>query len=114
MNRGYLNAALDHLHAEHNFDLLIEGGAEGADKLAGRWAMERGIDHVTVWANWEGRGRQAGIYRNGLMLKLFPVELVVAFPGGTGTRNMVNQARAAGVQVIEIGGEPIRSGEAKD
>jgi hypothetical protein len=34
-------------------------------------------------------------------------DLVVAFPGGRGTANMIEQARKAGVEVLEIK-EPIR------
>ena len=29
-------------------------------------------------------------------------DLVVAFPGGAGTANMIKQARKAGVEVIEV------------
>jgi hypothetical protein len=33
-------------------------------------------------------------------------DLVVAFPGGRGTADMVRRARAAGISVIEIGATP--------
>jgi hypothetical protein len=36
------------------------------------------------------------------MLEEGKPDLVVAFPGGTGTANMVKQARAAGVEVLEV------------
>jgi hypothetical protein len=31
-------------------------------------------------------------------------ELVIAFPGGSGTADMVRRARAANIPVIEVGG----------
>jgi len=82
--------------------LLIHGAAPGADSLAGAWAENVGVDQVTFPANWRGRGRAAGPYRNQLMLELILPNLVVAFPGGSGTSDMVRRARAAGVDVIEI------------
>jgi ABC-type Fe3+-hydroxamate transport system substrate-binding protein len=80
---------------------IIEGGARGADALAFAWAMERGIKCTTVNANWDKYPKAAGPIRNGEMLKLDP-DLVVAFPGGRGTANMIQQAEKKGVQVIEI------------
>jgi hypothetical protein len=35
--------ALDRLHAEHHFTLLIAGRARGADTLASEWATARGV-----------------------------------------------------------------------
>jgi hypothetical protein len=35
--------ALDRLHAEHHFTLLIAGGARGADTLASEWGDGRAV-----------------------------------------------------------------------
>lgn len=80
---------------------IIEGGARGADTLAGQFADEYRIKRTTVKADWNKHGSAAGPIRNAEMLKLKP-HIVVAFPGGRGTANMVQQARKAGVCVIEI------------
>jgi hypothetical protein len=53
-------------------------------------------------AEWDKRGRIAGPVRNALMLDVGKPDLVVVFPGGRGTADCVRQARAAGVQVIEV------------
>ena len=37
-NRSFLFDVLDKFHAATPFDLLIHGGARGADRLAGDWA----------------------------------------------------------------------------
>ena len=89
--------------------LVIIGGCRGADKLAAEWARDRGYHEVVVPANWERYGNFAGPVRNAAMLKLEP-DLVVAFPGGKGTANMVKQARAAGVKTLG----PMTMGEAND
>jgi hypothetical protein len=83
-------------------DYLMEGGARGADYLAHLWAVENGIQPVTMYANWDFYGKAAGSKRNGNMLSLVKIDLVVAFPGGNGTADMVRKARAVGIEVLEI------------
>lgn len=53
-------------------------------------------------ANWLKYGRMAGAMRNQQMLDEEEVDLVVAFPGGKGTADMVRRARAAGIEVREV------------
>ena len=98
----YLETKLDELHDEHSFTLLIEGGAHGADSLAGKWADARGIKRRTYMADWESLGRKAGPIRNKQMLDEGEPDLVIAFPGGRGTDNMCAQAEAAGVLVLRV------------
>lgn len=81
--------------------LIIEGGASGADSLASLWATKNGVHVCTVNALWGFYGKQAGPIRNSAMLALKP-DLVVAFPGGRGTADMVEQAKAAGIEVLEV------------
>lgn len=92
---------LDAIHTVTPVTLLIEGGALGADTLAHAWATSRKVTCKTVPAYWNEHGRAAGAMRNERMLALGP-DLVIAFPGGTGTAHMVRIARAAGVEVQEI------------
>lgn len=80
---------------------IIEGGARGADQLAGEFAIDNGIKHTRVLADWQTHGKAAGHIRNQAMLDLNP-DLVVAFPGGRGTANMVSIAKAKGTRVIQL------------
>jgi hypothetical protein len=82
--------------------LVITGGAHGADALAARWAERNGIALMVFRANWNIFGKAAGPIRNGWMLIYGIPDLVVAFPGGVGTADMVNQARKAGIEIKEI------------
>jgi hypothetical protein len=102
-DRDALFAALDRLHAEHHFSAVIAGGARGADTLAAQWAEHRGIAAEIYMAEWERLGRKAGPIRNQRMLTEGRPDLVVAFPGGTGTAGMMGIARQAGVEVIAVG-----------
>ena len=81
--------------------LLIGGGADGLDLKAKQWAFVDGVHFAEVRALWEEHGLAAGPIRNGMMLKLRP-DFVLAFPGGSGTKNMVNQALAASVPVLRV------------
>jgi hypothetical protein len=62
--------------------------------------LERGVWCEVYRAEWSTHGRSAGPRRNALMLDRERPVLVVAFPGGTGTRDMVRRARAAQVPVL--------------
>lgn len=84
------------------FDLVIEGAARGADQLAHEWAYGSGVPNDRYPADWDAFGNFAGPKRNKAMLDEGNPDLVIAFPGGAGTRNMIRQARKAGVEVVEI------------
>lgn len=79
---------------------VIAGGARGADMLAEQEALRRGIAVARFPAAWEAHGRKAGAIRNASMLKFGAPGLVVAFPGGVGTRDMCKKASAAGITTI--------------
>jgi hypothetical protein len=97
-----LFAALDSLHAEPGgVGVVIDGGAEGADALARRWAVARGVPVVTVAADWS-LGRKAGPLRNRAMIERVrtdPRPLLVSFPGGKGTHGTRAIAAELGVPV---------------
>lgn len=93
---------MDALHAKTPIRTLIQGGATGADRLARRWAYVAGVEVKEYPADWPTHGRAAGPIRNQHMLDAERPDLVVAFPGGRGTADMVRRAKAAGVCVVEI------------
>ncbi len=92
--------ALDELHIKSPITLVIQGGAQGVDAFAGGCALSRGVPERIFKADWTKHGRAAGPIRNKQMLEEGKPDLVVAFPGGRGTADMVRQARAAGVPVV--------------
>ena len=93
---------LDDLHAATPFSLLVYGMARGADDLAKMWATARGIERLGFPADWEKYGRAAGTIRNKEMLDKGKPDLVVAFPGGRGTSNMISQSLKAQVRVVTV------------
>jgi hypothetical protein len=89
---------------------VIEGGARGADALARAWRTEREVPGYTVEADWNRYGRSAGTIRNRNMLinaRKSAVDcgmtlVVLAFPGGRGTADMVDRAEREGVKVQRV------------
>ena len=96
------NSAMgDLVHLKGMPGRVIQGGAAGADGMAREWAVRHALDLWTEVAGWKAHGRAAGPIRNQAMLGYNP-KLVVAFPGGKGTADMVRRSRKAGVDVAEI------------
>ena len=83
-------------------DVLIQGGASGADELAVDWAEHHQIRIENYPADWKKYGRSAGYIRNAQMLQEGKPDLVIAFPGGKGTAMMVKLAEKAKIKVIKI------------
>ena len=80
--------------------ILIHGGASGADSAAADWAWDHHVHEAEVKPQWDNFGAAAGPRRNAAMLALKP-DLLVAFPGGRGTADMIRQAKAAGIPVLQ-------------
>lgn len=81
--------------------IIIQGGAQGADRLAKQWAQSNAVHCAEVSALWSALGRAAGMRRNAAMLALQP-DLCIAFPGGSGTENMIKQCEGAGIAVVRV------------
>ena len=101
---------LSRIMTKRVIDIIIEGGAAGADACAKSWAFRHWVKSKTYKADWK-RGPAAGPMRNQRMIDDGKPDLVLAFPGGKGTLDMITRARAAGIEVIDRGeikiGEPV-------
>ena len=100
-----MNSVLDRLHTENFFTVLIHGNARGADRIADAWACRRGVPrepYGVPQGEWDELGKKAGPLRNQRMLDEGKPDMVVAFPGGGGTKDMVRRAAKAGVAIHEV------------
>ena len=104
------------VHNKQNISLVIHGAATGADTEGMNWAQAiEGVKHLPFVADWKNLdvegviikvGRYgpynavAGHQRNQRMLDEGKPDLVVAFPGGRGTADMVCRARKADIKVM--------------
>lgn len=84
---------------------VIHGGATGVDAWAGQWAAATRTPYEVypiTKEEWDTLGSQAGHVRNGQMLRDGKPNLVLVFPGGNGTLDMLGQASSAGVKFFQV------------
>lgn len=109
-DRDRVYGALNRLREQNPGKIvIIAGKAPGADTLAEDWArigLREGVSFRGYAANWKALGKAAGPIRNQLMIDEGKPDLVIAFPGGRGTADMVRRAKAAGIKVIEVPATP--------
>jgi hypothetical protein len=84
--------------AEGGITQIIHGGANGADTWAGNWANMKNVPTRVFEAQWRTYGKAAGFKRNIQMAEQDP-DLVVAFPGGRGTKMMIDISKKRGLNV---------------
>lgn len=96
----------DYAHVKRVLDeerpgVVVQGECPmgGADALAKRWCQETGTPCFGAEANFDFYGRPGGPIRNGWMLDYLPIYKVIAFPGGRGTNDCVEQAHAREILV---------------
>lgn len=113
-NRARVYGALD----SYQPDLVVHGGADGADAMAEQWGEEAGVARL-LWPDEHWGGHVSGPTRNQYMVDVVR-SLVVAgrwdhtvlafpLPGSRGTWSCVNKAKAAGltVQILDNPGVPL-------
>ena len=89
-----LAQTMDRLLANVTDEIVIVCGmAQGADKLGEQYAKERGYSIRYFPADWDGKGRAAGMIRNEEMAK--NADALVAFWDGQshGTKHMIEMAK---------------------
>lgn len=86
-------------------NVIVHGGARGADEIAGRVAESFGLRTEVYPAKWNLYGKGAGPMRNQQMVDK-GADLVLAFlmPGSKGTADCINRAKEAGLKVIIYNG----------
>jgi len=74
-------------------DLIISGGAKGADTLGEKYAHENNIPIKIFYPNWDLYGKKAGFIRNELIVK--NSDIIIAFWDGKskGTNHSINLAK---------------------
>lgn len=96
MARHYLDKLLS------NKDVIVEGGARGADFQGLVYALMTGIEMISIPADWNLHGKQAGPLRNIEMSKTG--DALIAFWDGQsrGTAHMINTMLRSGKPVTVI------------
>jgi hypothetical protein len=93
---------LTRLHWQKPISVLVHGGMTGAAIAAEAWARRYGVAVVRYPPNWELYGKKAEGLRSDFMLEDSRPALVVAFPGGRHTADLVQRAINARIAVLVI------------
>lgn len=102
-NRSVIDRALRNAWqqlGERKDAVLVHGAARGADSLAAWIWASKGFPVEAHPAKWDDFGKRAGYIRNKTMVDL-GADVCLAFPLGEsrGTRNCMDLARKAGIEV---------------
>jgi len=97
-NEAFLFSVLDRALLDFGSICIIQGGAKGADLLSKKWAKLHEIACFQCDANWDCYDNKAGSIRNQWMLEFARPDMILAFPGGAGTADMVRRGKAAKVE----------------
>lgn len=91
----------------HQFtiEVVIHGGARGADEAAADWGKSEHAQVIAFPADWKKHGKAAGPIRNQKMIDEGRPDVVLALPGGRGTADMIRRAEGAGLPVVKIEGD---------
>lgn len=101
-DRDSLYKYLDAFHKEFTITLIIQGAARGADRMAGEWAISRGVNQLVFPADWNNHGKAAGFIRNKKMRDEGEPDVGIACPGGKGTQMMRSLLEDKGIFVYDI------------
>ena len=77
------------------------GDAKGLDLTVRSYCEVHRHPYQMFTADWDTHGKAAGPIRNKEMLES-GVDLLVAFPGGKGTNNCVQQAVVLSIPVLKV------------
>ena len=96
----FVRKCLDEFHSKDPITTIVHGGAAGVDTMAGQWARDNNVSFKVFPAKWDIYGSSAGFIRNTDMANDKP-DIVLAFPGGSGTKHMIETAKRKKIHVIE-------------
>jgi hypothetical protein len=97
---AYVNTVLSEIRPT----IICIGDARGLDKLVLEWAKAHSCPVKIYKAEWDKYGLAAGPLRNKKMIEENrDAEKLIAFPGGLGTKNCIQQASRAGIAIVLCG-----------
>jgi hypothetical protein len=99
---SFVEAELSKLHHRAPIDVVIHGCTGAHAGALEHWARSHGIAIVRYPPNWERFGHRGESLRNIFMLEDSRADLVVAFPGGECTSDLVQRAVNAGLAVLSF------------
>lgn len=94
-----IGSVLLRLHRDSHISELLIGNCRGVDAIVAEWAERTGIPVSYYNSDWLSYGADADDVRNQTLLAERP-DIIVLFPGGKRTNDLLNKAIEAGHQNI--------------
>ena len=92
------------IDGDHQFTVIVEGGASGADTMAREYAQEHDMRHIEFKAEWKKYGRAAGPKRNDEMIAFIKEKNGMALyfwdEESRGTKQCIDSARRKGIDIV--------------
>ena len=101
-NYDLVCAEVAKIQQTQNVDLIVSGGAKGADTLAKKFAARNGIRLMEFLPDYDRYGRGAPLQRNTLIVQNSDVVLAFVAATSKGTWDTIRKARAARKKVIIV------------
>ena len=97
-DESYMERMVEEAVGIDNIDLIVSGGAKGADSLAEELAVKHDIPTKIYPANWLRYGKSAGMIRNKEIVRA--ADVVIAFWNGQspGTKMSIRECVQTGTQ----------------
>jgi hypothetical protein len=89
----YLKSTIEQEFENKQIELIISGGANGADKLAERYAAEHNIPTKIVYPDWKKYGKKAGPMRNEEIINESDTVLAFWDRQSRGTKSSINLSK---------------------
>ncbi|MBX9636012.1 MAG: DUF2493 domain-containing protein [Nitrosomonas sp.] len=100
-NQKELDDIVDAFVLKHGMlpELVVSGGAKGADTLAHAWARKHNVSIKIFKPDWKTKGKAAGVLRNTDIVN--ECTHMIAFPSkdGKGTQDSIKKAQAKGIPI---------------
>lgn len=79
--------------SRYEFDVVVSGGARGADRAGEAWAKRNGKLIIRFHPDWDHFGKGAGFIRNGEMADLANIAVVTIVNNSTGSADMIKHMK---------------------
>lgn len=90
-----ISAVLFKVHRSTHITELLIGNCRGVDEIVNDWARRTGIPVRQINSDWLAYGDEADAVRNQMVIDERP-DVVVIFPGGKRTNDLMDKAIAIG------------------
>lgn len=101
-NYDLVCAEVAKIQQTQTIDLIVSGGAKGADTLAKKYAALHKIPLMEFFPDYDRYGRGAPLQRNTLIVRNSDVVLAFVAATSKGTWDTIRKAQAAGKKVIIV------------